>query len=42
MIHLCPYVDREAQAGEDLQIEPDGDLVAQPAPDYGVDQPDKW
>ena len=34
--------DCDAQAGEEVQIEPDWDLAAQPAPDYEVDQRVNW
>jgi hypothetical protein len=32
----------DAQMGEDVQIEPDWYLAAQPAPDYEVDQRINW
>ena len=32
------WEDCDAQAGESGQCEPDWDLVAQPAPDYELDQ----
>jgi hypothetical protein len=36
------WEDCDAQAGEGSQIEPDWDLVAQPALDYEVDQRINW
>lgn len=36
------WVDCEAQTGNRAQIEPDWDLVAQPVPDYEVDQRSSW
>ena len=42
--HIAParepplWDDCDAQIGEDVEIEPDWDLAAQPAPDYEVDQ----
>jgi hypothetical protein len=36
------WEDCDAQAGEGSQIGPDLDLVAQPAPDYEVDQRINW
>ena len=37
---LCD--DCDAQVGDGVQIEPDWDLAAQPAPDYEVDQRITW
>ncbi len=34
--------DGDAQTGDGVQIEPDWDLAAQPAPDYAVDQSINW
>ena len=34
--------DCDAQVGDGVQIEPDWDLAAQPAPDYEVDQRITW
>ena len=34
--------DAGAQVGEGAQVEPDWDLVGQPAPDYEVDQRINW
>jgi hypothetical protein len=34
--------DCDAQTGDGVQIEPDRDLAAQPAPDYEVDQRINW
>jgi hypothetical protein len=34
--------EADAQRGEDAQIEPDGDLAAQPALDYELDQRINW
>ncbi len=44
--HISPargpplWDDGDAQTGDGVQIEPDWDLAAQPAPDYEVDQSD--
>jgi len=32
----------DAQRGEGVEVEPDWDLAAQPAPDYEVDQRVNW
>jgi hypothetical protein len=32
----------DAQMGEGVEVEPDWDLAAQPAPDYEVDQRINW
>jgi len=46
--HIAPargpplWDDCDAHSGEGTQIEPDWDLVAQPAPDYEVDQRINW
>jgi len=46
--HISParglplWDEGDAQVGEGLQIEPDWDLAAQPAPDYEVDQRINW
>ena len=34
--------DRDVQVGEGVEVEPDWDLAAQPAPDYEVDQGVNW
>ena len=36
------WEDCDAQADEDSQIGPDWDVLAQPAPDYEVDQRINW
>ena len=36
------WEDGDAQAGDGVQIEPDWDLAAQPAPDFDVDQRVNW
>ena len=46
--HISPargpplWDDCDAQMGEGVEVEPDWDLAAQPAPDYGVDQRVNW
>lgn len=46
--HISParstplWDDSGAQVREGIQIEPDWDLAAQPAPDYEVDQRINW
>jgi hypothetical protein len=37
-----PWDDGDAQMDDGLQIEPDWDLAAQPAPDFEVDQRISW
>ena len=34
--------DAQVDEGVEVELEPDWDLAAQPAPDYGVDQRDNW
>ena len=34
--------DCDAHVGEGIEVEPGGDLAAQPAPDYEVDQRVNW
>lgn len=36
------WEDCDAQMGEGVEIEPDWDLVAQPAPNFDVDQRVNW
>ena len=36
------WEDGDAQSGEAVQIEPDWDLAAQPAPDYEINQRVNW
>ena len=46
--HISParepplWDDCDAQVGEGTQVEPDWDLVAQPAPEFDVDQRVNW
>ena len=46
--HISPargpplWKDGDAQMGEGVEVEPDWDLAAQPAPDFEIDQRLNW